>query len=205
MKLLQISDNHIGAISIENFRLFVEKIAKEDFDILIDCGDMHSDHIAFFHYGFKAIQIGYEIINHFIPNKPKIATIGNHCLWVGPSTHKREDFDRNGNYKSYPSLEQFVFNYECIKEVFKQNNVHFINEDGVYQNKDFPGFAFVGHTGWYTNRTPPTNDAAFLPKNIEGDTFAYLYKKAYDTIDAQLVELNDMNPTLIFISHFPVM
>jgi hypothetical protein len=63
---------------------------------------------------------------------------------------------------------------------------------------------FFGHSGWYKNPNPPTNDKNFLPTALEGDTNRYLYKKSTNAIQKQLDEMEITDKTLVFVSHFGV-
>lgn len=187
MKIVLFSDTHIGLTKRKHVDHMVKKIQKIDFDILTIAGDYCGGLT-----GFKTLGETIRIIRQHIPNKPILSTIGNHDLWCVKRKSKRfTTFD-------------FDTNYQKIVDIFREYNIHFIDEDGVYRLKGFEKYPFIGCCGWYHSPKPNTNDCLHLPDIHKNQTINnYLSGRAYKILNRQLYHIkNDDKP--IFISHFPV-
>ena len=186
MRIAQTSDTHLGITKEAALRRMLNDLKKEEFDILVHCGDYSGGTI-----GHRTLRATVRLIREAFPEKPFVSVCGNHDLWSNPR-----------------GLEHFRTNYDAIVSCFKEHGVHFLDEDGPYIHPAFPNHTFIGHTGWYSNPHPPTNDENFLPTGLEGDTNRYLLRKAEDTLVAQTGLIGtgwrDGVDTLIFVSHFPV-
>lgn len=158
-----------------------------DPDVLINLGDNCGGTD-----GYKSTALVTDLVRSFFPNKPFLACLGNHDYWKLGKNSKR------------PSLEDFVKNLESIKSLFKENKIHFFDTDGPYRHEDFYGFVFFGHSLWYGNSNPPTNDFMYLPHHIEGDTNGYLQRSAYKAVLDATESLREDDIYRIFCSHFPV-
>lgn len=190
MKVLQISDTHIGITKEKSIRKMLRNTSNEDFDLILHCGDYCGGLI-----GHKSVKSTVTLIRSFFPDKPFLSVIGNHDFWYFKD-------------KKRPSEKNFNYNYQKIKEVFSENNVHFLDEDGIYQHPDFENIIFTGNSGWYNNPMPPTNDKDYLPLAIEGDTNSYLERSARNKLYKQLDQLDQIYEKgyhiICFVSHFPV-
>lgn len=190
MRIALLSDTHLGLTQQSSLVKMLKNLQNEAFDLLVHAGDYNGGE-----NGARALKSTLKLIREYFPSKEIVSVIGNHDYW---SSSKRNT----------PRLEGFINNYNDIKNLFKENKVHFLDEDGVYIHKNYPNIKFVGHTGWYSNINPPTNDMMFLPLNIEGHTHAWLNKRANTMLDLNLKQLDvvfDKNKDkLVFISHFPV-
>lgn len=187
MKIAQISDTHIGITTEGQLKVMLKALAKEEFDVLVHCGDYGGTK-----NGAPCVKRTVEMIRQYFPDKIFLSTIGNHDYWSV------------GRNKS-TSSDTFVKNLEAIAETFKQHNVHFLDKDGIYQ---YENFVFIGSSGWYSNSRPPTNDHYFLPNGFEGDTNRYILKTTEDDLFRGVDQLEALNKDswtdLIFVSHFPV-
>jgi len=191
VRVLQISDNHWGITKEKHLRRELKKATEEDFDVIVHCGDYCGGTM-----GHKTVGATVRTIREYFPDKIYISVLGNHDFWCRKGM---------GRSSSRPQMEAFVKNLDRITECFKQHNVHFLDQDGVFLYKNV---AFMGHSGWYTHPHPPTNDQFFLPIGLGGDTNRYLLKQANDTIYEQ-VDFLEIHPALadlevVFVSHFPV-
>jgi len=133
---------------------------------------------------------------NFICRKDNKVHVTGNC-WLRPSK----------NPKFPITVLDHEDNYNKIVETFKINNVHFIDEDGLYTHPDFPLIKFMGVSGWYQNQRPPTNDHNFLPKAYPS-FHDILRHRAHDLLGKQINALDliydkDMD-TVVFVSHFPV-
>ncbi len=182
MKILLTSDTHWGITKPKTIRKLFQDIGKEEFDILIHAGDYCGTDQA-----DKNVRSTVRIMREFVPDKPILSVLGNHDYW----TKKR-------------AMVDFQKNYENIVSIFKENNVHFLDKDGIYEQDNIK---IVGHSGWYAYPHPPTNDQNFLPPAVEGNTNAWMLKNAYKDLDVTLRKLEEAyeeNDTVVFVSHFPV-
>ena len=200
------SDWHIGACSQKDIRRCLLEMEGRHPDILVLPGDFNGGV-----YGAKAVRTIIKTTREVFPTIPILTTLGNHDHWVRGRKIKWGEPD---GYKLVsisdfpfrtPGAEAFHRNYAEIVKTFKEFGVHFLDEDGLWRHKNYPGIVIAGHTLWYGNQHPPTNDRRYLPKNLDGDTNAYLYKKGITSIEGQLDKLTDADKVRIFVSHFPVM
>lgn len=186
MKILQTSDTHWGITNPNTIRKMFRRVSAEDFDVVVHCGDYCGTT-----QGDKNVRSTLRVMREFIPDKPILSVLGNHDYWTKEA-----------------SLTSFHKNYNNILKHFKEFNVHFLDEDGVWSHKHWQDIIIVGCTGWYAHSNPPTNDKNFLPLAVEGDTNAWMLKNA-----ERLLEHNIFNAdwahepeisTVVFVSHFPV-
>ncbi len=190
MKILQTSDTHWGLTKPNAIRKMFKKIKEEEFDILLHCGDYCGTRNS-----YKSVNATVCLMRETFPDKPIITVLGNHDYW----TYNKRTLS--------PSLRSFEDNYNMILESFKTYDIHFLDEEGLYRHPEFPNIILCGHTGWYSNMNPPTNDTKYLPKGIEGNTNAWLLKNAEAVLEAQLQALDRIYQPLMrvcFVSHFPV-
>ena len=185
MKICLTSDLHLGITTKKAIRSQLRKVAKSDVDMLILCGDLTGGFS-----GADPFKECLELIREVLPDTNILICNGNHEMWAGKN----------------PSWEDFNTNYCRILEVIAANNCHFMDVDGPFIHPDFPQYIFVGHTGWYSHPTPPTNDTYYLPR--EPDIHAKLAKRAADELAENIDVLNQIwEPDyhqVIFLSHFPV-
>jgi len=157
--------------------------------------------------GARSVRTISKLTREYLPDTQVLAVLGNHDYWVEGKRIRRNPgvYDHHAlfTHNGYPSQFAFDDNYRKIVETFKEHNIHFLDEDGVYRHPDWRGFAFVGHTLWYAN-PPHSNDAKFLPINLGGDTHRYMYKRSRDKVFENLDQLTDDDLIRIFVSHFPI-
>jgi len=200
MKIAQMSDTHMGITKPKSLRKMFNKMKngreENPFDIILHNGDFCGGT-----KGYKTVNGTILLLREFFPDTPIVANIGNHDFWwLGYKDKNRRD--ENWKY-FYPSYHDFCENYEKILAIFKTHNIHFLDEDGPYRHKDFPGTVMVGHTGWYNN-PKFTNDYNFLPIGLEGDTYNYMVRRAQNGLYKNLDLLTEKDTKVLFSSHFPV-
>ena len=193
MRIAQISDTHEGITKLKSIRKMLLNMKKEyeikPFDALLHCGDFCGGR-----KGYKTLRSTTVLMRSIFPDIPIIAVMGNHDFWY-----------RNSR-RDMTSEHEFFKNYDKCVQAFKENNVHFLDEDGIYVHND--DVIIMGNSGWYNKVQPPTNDANFLPQTIEGKwCHSWLNKRAndgwlkqYDDVTAILED----HHTVCFVSHFPV-
>ncbi len=203
MKIAQLNDTHEGYTKgrAGAIKKLLKKMSREEFDVLLHCGDYCGGIV-----GNRTLNSTVLKMRDEFPDKPIVSVIGNHDYWFRGMRSKTE-WDGYGHkvYKN-PHLIDFYKNYATILQTFADHNVHFLDKQGPYRHKDFPGTALVGHTGWYHNPNPQAevNCFKYLPHNLEGDTHRYMQKKAINELDYNLSLLDENDKQIVFVSHFPV-
>jgi predicted MPP superfamily phosphohydrolase len=135
MKVALVGDIHYISSDYEKMKTLFEKIAKEGADLVCLVGDFNGyKPVDDTDYNTLALEGVLAILRTVMPNIKVISVLGNHDYWqLNNNWHK---FDKS--------------HIELVK-IFKNFDIHFLNLDGVYRDKNFPKTAFVGHTGWYSS------------------------------------------------------
>lgn len=197
------SDWHLGMTSDKAIRKEFARMAELKPDLVVGAGDYNGGWL-----GAKALRTVVMRQREAMPDTPAVSVIGNHDLWCrGKPIRGSDQFNSVGmstRRHMYPSKMMWDLNYSDIIEHFKKYNIHFLDEQGVYRNPLFPGLAILGHTMWYENPYPSSNDSTNMPVGVDGDTHAFLRKRGYDAVYAQVDSLTAADTNRIFVSHFPV-
>lgn len=200
MKIALISDTHWGLTKPKALNKMLLKLAQEPFDVLIHAGDYCGTR-----NGFKPTRATVQLIRDFFPEVPYLTVLGNHEYYT---TGEKRRNSLNGNNFYRPSVETFKENFTNIKEMFEEYNVHFLDDKGLYIHEDYKDIIITGHTGWYKNPNPLTNDINYLPYNNEGNIHNYLYNKSIDELEINLQQLDHYyrpgHSTVVYVSHFPI-
>lgn len=179
VKIALTSDTHIGITKYKQLKKMFEEMSLLNPDVVVYAGD-YCGGVT----GYKSVRSTTKLIRGIFPSIPILSCAGNHDYWSG----KR------------PSLSLYSMNMNKIRDAFKVSDIHFLDEYGPARVK---GITFVGHTGWYKYHVE-TNDPAYLPTGLGGDTFRYLQKEADLAVQKNLECLNAADTYRIFVSHFPV-
>lgn len=182
MKILHITDTHVGITSKSAVEDMLVEACVQDFDLMVHTGDWLGGYVD----GGAALEWTCEAIRkHW--NGPVVATLGNHDIAGGSD------------------LDIFNANLRNIKDSFKKHNIIYIDEEGPYLQDDL---VLIGSAGWYTTSYPQTNDGFSLPAQIEGfNPHTHLLQQANKSLDKQLQAVDQMDMTgltLVFMSHFAV-
>lgn len=123
---------------------------------------------------------------------------GNHDYWLCRSAMPRH----SRKHGTHPFPCEWEEALGKIATSYRENNVHFFNEDGPLRKK---GWTFVGHSMWYFNLRPiDSNDWKYLPRNIETDTGKYLFKTSYRKLWNNIDLLTAQDTKVVICSHFPL-
>lgn len=173
-------------------------MATEEFDVIAQMGDMCGGQD-----GRRSVRtIGKMLRNHF-PTKPIITVLGNHDFWLAgkKKPERHDDYMPNQRSFHHVSMPTWKVSLDGIQQDLKELNIHFLDKDGPFR---LDGWTFVGHTLWYGNMNPPTNDDKYMPLGVDGDTHKYLYSTALKELDVNLAQLTPDDINLVFCSHFPI-
>lgn len=201
LKLILTSDTHLGITKYSVLEKMFTEISEKEFDLLIHAGD-YSGGVE----GWRKVKHTVELMRKCIPSKPILTTIGNHDFWVR-GRRKKNEVDYLSRTYGTPTLHAYLLNYDKIAKVFKENGIHFLDEDGMYSLPEQPTTKFIGCSGWYSDPNPPTNDKYFLPLGELDSTAATLSLRADFIINEQIRQLDanyEEGYRTIFVSHFPV-
>jgi predicted MPP superfamily phosphohydrolase len=179
MRIGILNDTHLGITSKKVVQQCIHALAVIKPDIIIHAGDFSGGMM-----GYGALGVTCRMLRREFPEIPILAVLGNHDLWAGKN----------------PTVSSFTRNKNLCVKAFSDNNIHFLDEKGVYR---IGGVTFMGHTGWY-NTVPDSNDWLYIPRYMEGDTHSLLQKQAHSALEAQLASLIKEDENIVFVSHFPV-
>ncbi len=192
MRIALISDWHIGITKQKTIKKQISLLKEEQFDVLVNAGDNCGGS-----NGEKSTNTIAAMLREAFPEKPILWVNGNHDMWLAG---KKISGDRETRRKQ-PSQHTWLVMLSSIEERLKKHKIHFLDKDGPFR---LDGWTFVGHSLWYGNTNPPTNDKLWMPIGIEGDTNAFLCKKSLKELDENLDKLTSDDINLVFCSHFPI-
>lgn len=190
MRILQISDTHLGITTDGELKVMFREAAKEDFDVIVHCGDWSGQL-----YAAPTVRETLRLMRKYLhDSKPIVATLGNHDYWCNP--HRRG---------GVVTLADHQANISRIRSIFTEYGVHYLDDDGVYTEGKVH---ILGSIGWYATPYPSTNDRLHIPNYI-GDTEAGRYishtseQSTMDSLDIYQAIRQD-GDVLVYVSHFPV-
>jgi len=184
MKLLLLNDTHKGMSNNTDkiHKKFFQKIAEEEFDVIVHAGDMASNKQ-------KHVKRTFEQMREVAGTRPVLAVRGNHDYW--------QHNERYGWLNFYDLLEQH-------RTWANDYNVTLLDEGGLYETDQ----VFIGgFTTWYMECKPGTNDYQWMDNltpdgQLIGD---YLRHKEHTTLyDLNILLENALGKTRIAVSHMPV-
>lgn len=186
MKLVLTSDLHYGADKhthnkIEN--MFIEIMDEENPDAIILAGDIASSQQAEFE---KCLSLIRDTVGDTVP---LLLVRGNHDFWDASSPS-----DPKGGTRSLAMI------FEEHRKLFAKLNIHHL-EDGPYKVEDT---IICGWDGWYSASYPATQDPKYVPMSHNGDSMAYLSKRAFDKFSDCLVDdLSSFKNKIVVTHHNP--
>jgi len=160
-------------------------MAKEtNIDLIVGCGDYTGGK-----YAPTCIDVITSKIREAYPTTPFVSVLGNHDYWIMEKKRSMTEWTRQN---------------QRIQEVFARHNVHFLDKDGVLALEDttLGKVSMVGHSGWYHNPNPPTNDGRWMPM-FQVPTHGHMYSTAYSELLTNLGTV-PKDSKVIFVSHFGV-
>lgn len=187
MKIALASDWHLGMTQANAIQKQLKKMQAEKPDVLLQLGDFCGGM-----NGAKSVKSVLTMVREAFPNTPILAVLGNHDFWYRDTEYRRQT----------TSITEFFSNYTNIVNTMKDLGIHFFDEDGIYRQD---GWTFLGHTLWYGQMNPPTNDTLYLPRDIEGSSpHVWMQARGYNAVSDQVDQLTVDDTNVIFCSHFPI-
>lgn len=189
MLIAQTSDLHIEITTEKQIKKLLKDMAVDKPDLIINCGDNTGTLV-----GHKCTKRVAKIFRDTFPDTPILWTNSNHDRWCADSNRR-------------PSMDKYLDNLAKIEQTLKDNNIHYLDNDGVYKHPDHPDLFFVGCSGWYGHPNPPTKDANYLPFGYDGDTHRAILRDTENDLHRNLATIEKFDKavdTMVFISHFPV-
>ena len=180
-----MSDTHLGLTPYPKIMQMLIKAKRQEFDLIVHCGDYSGGR-----YGYRKVEKTLRAIRSVFPECPVVSVLGNHDYWA-----------------RWNGREGLEYVKHRIQESMDTFDIHFLDREHIYSHPDFDNILIAGHTGWYYNPVPPTNDILHLPSYIDGDTHRHFRLEAYtesiETLD--LIQEHGDGKTLVWVSHFPVL
>lgn len=175
MKIALTSDTHwaaYGQTTVKRTRKMWQRLAEEDFDILIHAGDWCTKDAR------KQMRRAVIQCRRYI-DKPILTILGNHDFWDNPRIDPR----------------QMLLKHSAT---FEKHNVHYLLDNPFY----YKDFVFVGFDGWYNNINPPTNDSYWMPMYVEGVPIHKWMNKKIDDDFGRVISYMESNKRVVCVTHF---
>ena len=177
MKIALTSDTHYGYGHKTHRKhiKFLNELNREDFDVLVHCGDWSASKQTSL---YKTLKMFREALG----DKPILTSLGNHDLWDinnwdNRSDHRvkirRSTYDRNKTYRS------MIIDHHNWMEEF---NIHHLAWN-PYQFEE--EVMFYGFDGWYYQLPVRSNDVNYMPRLVDGcaPIDMFLSNEAHKAVD----------------------
>ena len=184
VKILLLNDTHKGMTNNTDkiHQKFFNKIAKEEFDVIIHAGDMASNKQ-------KHVLRTFEQMREVAGERPILAVRGNHDYWQDDRKHGWLDF--------YQLLEQH-------REWAALHNIVLLDEGGSFETNN----VFIsGFATWYYDIKPGTNDCNWMDEMTPDGQIVnhFLKNKESETLNTLNIILEEkLGATRVVVSHMPV-
>ncbi len=187
MKIAHTNDLHYLPRIQLKLDLHFEDMAATNPDIITIAGD-HTGNDP------DAVRKVFELARkHF--SGPIVACLGNHDYWVHDPIQKDQEY----------MTREFEKQMRQAVQAAEDNNVHLLEEHGIWSSPEHYGICILGHGGWYFRGHRSSNDYAYLPRQYQGlDINEWMNKRAEASIRAQIAALTDDDWTRIGMVHMPV-
>ncbi len=165
--------------------LFTEMASKKP-DVITIAGDHTGDHP-------ESVRLVFESARKHFPG-PIVACLGNHDYWVHKKCQDQEFM-----------VQEFEKNIQKAIIAAEENDIHLLEEHGVWSHPDHYGICIIGHGGWYFRGHHKSNDYDYLPISYEGKSINdWMNDRALSAICRQIESLTDNDWTRIAMTHMPV-
>jgi predicted phosphodiesterase len=182
MKIALTSDTHYGH-SYKTHRIherFLRRLAAEDFDVLVHCGDWISD-------AQHQLPRTLKMFRKAMKERPILTVIGNHDLWDscnwGPRVKKKtKTYDRSKTYRTMA-----MDHHDWMLE----HNIHHL----AWKPYKLDDHVFFGFDGWYYQIPVRSNDPNYMPRLVDGNCpiDLFLTNEAHVALDSILEQASDTN------------
>lgn len=136
---------------------------------------------------------------------------GNHDFWLlharrgdGWKAIKQQQnaIERAKEQSGFPDAALWQLAVDEMYAAYAACGIHCFNRDGLLK---VGRWTFVGHSLWYVEAHPATNDALYLPIGLAGQTNQKLYHEGYNAIWDQMDQLGagPAGPVAV-VSHYPI-
>lgn len=190
MRIALTSDLHLGITEPRAIEKMVQRLAKshaeKPYDLILLLGDFSGGgHKSLPRHGGGAHYVDscLKLFRQHLPEVRAAGCHGNHDLWVLPR-----------------SEDAFLDNLDKITQAFSAHSVHYFDHSGPLT---IGSTVFMGHSLWYGEIHPVTNDPNFLPDSVYGCPINnWLTAELTTNVDNQLPL--DKDKSTYFCSHFPI-
>lgn len=188
MKILQLNDTHKGFSRNTDkiHQKFFQSLKKEDFDVIIHCGDMIATQQ-------RNVSKTFKQLRDLAKDKPVLVVRGNHDYWQDVKSKKPEH--------GWMSFEEIL---DSHKKYAKDYNITLLDEGETYYDDE----VFVGgFTTWYASSLPVTNDCHWMNSWTQnGDSVALFLSNRQHSQLSELSTLltQHLGKTRVVVSHMPV-
>lgn len=187
MKILQLNDTHKGFSSNTDIihRKFFKKIAKEEYDVLIHCGDMSA-------VKQRSVKASFKQMRETAVDKPILVVRGNHDYWQE---------QESGRIKK--DRKCFFEIMDDQREWANEFGITLLDEGECLETED----VFIGgFSTWYKD-PPVTNDFNYMDRFTHqmDDVNKLLQTKELFTLTNLMYQLESrLGKTRVVASHMPI-
>lgn len=187
------SDLHLGEMcTSRTIEKMLQRMAKHAPRVVLNLGDSNGGF-----YGWRAANTVSKLLRKDIPDAVIAELPGNHDYWLKGVLDVDHLADRVT--ETNPSRQEWDAAREKLHKGYKDAGNHDLNRDGPLR---VDGWTFVGHTFWYMEPNPGTNDKHWLPR--EWEIHQRIYSESYNALWANLDLLTPEDRNVVVCSHMPL-
>lgn len=186
MRLVGTNDLHYDKHNAQRIEQVFADMAEAKPDVITIAGDHTGDHPDSPRLVFELARKHYD--------GPIIACLGNHDYWVHEKCKDQETM-----------TAEFEKTMRQAVQAAEDNNIHLLEEHGVWTHPEHYGICVLGHGGWYYRNHRNSNDYSYLPRKYQGvEINQWMNDRAIREVRKQITTLTEDDWTRVAMTHMPV-